>query len=282
VRSASPLRYPGGKSRLAAFASEFIRRNFRTAPLYIEPYAGGAGLALSLLFGKKVSGIWLNDLDPAIYACWCSMLNESSRFCDALRNTPLTLKEWRRQKSIYRAGYVGDAFAFGFSTFFLNRTNHSGILNGGLIGGRNQSGMWKLDARFNRSDLIRRVQRLGQYRRQIKLTCVDGAQMIRRLRPASNCLVYIDPPYVSAGKALYMNAYTGLAHVSVRDAIERLQRKWIVSYDDVPLVRSLYKKYRVRRIELLHTAREARVGREVLFFSKGSVIPKLPGIRDES
>ena len=276
MRNASPLRYPGGKSRLAPFASEFIRCNFQTAPLYIEPYAGGAGLALSLLFEKRVSGVWLNDLDPAIYACWCSMLNESNRFCEVLRSIPLTLKEWRRQKQIYAAGFVGDAFTLGFSTFFLNRTNHSGIMNGGLIGGRSQSGIWKLDARFNRPDLIKRVERLAQHRRQIKLTCLDGAQMIRRLRGASNCLVYVDPPYVSAGKALYMNAYTESAHVSVRDAVESLQRKWIVSYDDVPLVRSLYKRYRVRRIELLHTARAARVGKEVLFFSSRSVIPKLP------
>lgn len=274
MRNSSPLRYPGGKWRFTTFFTEFIAQNFIAPPLYIEPYAGGAGLALSLLFDKKVSGIWLNDLDPAIHACWHSMIYDSELFCEVLSRIPVTLEEWRRQKEIYAKGLESGTFALGFSTFFLNRTNHSGILNGGVIGGKEQRGSWKIDARFNRTDLIKRIQRIAEHRRDIKLTCLDAEVLIKSLRPASKCLVYLDPPYVAAGKALYMNAYGESDHASVKAAVGRLKRKWIVSYDDVPLVRKLYRPYRVRPMELLHTAREAKVGSEVLFFSIDCVIPR--------
>lgn len=135
MRSASPLRYPGGKWRLSGFLARYLARNFERPPEYIEPYAGGASLALSLLFNRTVSRIWLNDLDPAIHACWKAMLENSERFCLAIERTPITPEEWRSQRSIYSRGSQNDTFSLGFATFFLNRTNHSGILNGGMIGG---------------------------------------------------------------------------------------------------------------------------------------------------
>ena len=275
MRSASPLRYPGGKWRFAHFFARFLARNFELPPLYIEPYAGGASLALSLLFENKVSEIWLNDLDPAIHACWSSIIYEGERFCDELRKVPLSLKERRHQKDIYAEGAKSGTFALGFATFYLNRTNHSGILNGGVIGGQSQLGTWKIDARFNRDELVRRVERISALRQKINLTCLDAGILLDSLKVPANCLVYLDPPYVGAGKALYMNAYKEADHAKVRDRVIKLKRKWIVSYDDVPLIRALYKGYRSRGIELLHTAREAKVGSEVLFFSENSVVPRL-------
>ena len=147
MRSASPLRYPGGKWRLFVFFKQLIERNFAAAPSYIEPYAGGPSLALSLLFTGRVSDIWLNDLDPAIYACWSAMLDDTERFCNTLLDVAISLEQWRRQKEVYRRGPSAGTFPLGFATFYLNRTNHSGILNGGVIGGKAQEGAWKIDAR---------------------------------------------------------------------------------------------------------------------------------------
>lgn len=275
MRSASPLRYPGGKWRFCDFFTKFLAGNFDVPPLYVEPYAGGASLALSLLFEGVVSEVWLNDLDPAIHACWQSIVHDGERFCEAIWNTPLSLEEWRRQKAIYASGLKSDVFALGFATFYLNRTNHSGILNGGVIGGQQQRGEWKLDARFNRDELIRRVERIAASSQKIRLTCLDAGALLSTLKVPKNCLVYLDPPYVGAGKALYMNSYKEADHAQVRDRVIRLARTWIVSYDDVPLIRKLYKGYRSRGVELLHTARKAKVGNEVLFFSEGSIVPRL-------
>jgi len=273
VRTASPLRYPGGKWRLFSFFQQLLDCNFAAAPGYIEPYAGGGSLALSLLFTGQVSNIWLNDLDPAIHACWSAMLDEPDRFCDALAHVPISLEEWQTQKKVYRSGLRSGKFQLGFATFYLNRTNHSGILNGGVIGGKSQAGEWKLDARFNRDELIRRIGRIKEHRKHIKLTNLDAQKLLGTLRQSERSLVYLDPPYVGAGKALYMNAYGENDHQLVRDRVLALKRLWVVSYDDVALINSLYKGFRPRHISLNHTARVAKVGREVLYFSNGCVIP---------
>jgi DNA adenine methylase len=267
------MRYPGGKWRLLTFFRRFVESNYEQAPSYIEPYAGGASLALGLLYSGSVKRIWINDFDPAIHACWYSILSESERFCKLVRDVPLTPDEWDRQRSIYRAGSPSDGFTLGFATFYLNRTNHSGILNGGMIGGRAQQGQWCMDARFNRRELIRRLEKIAEYKNRIKLTGIDAADLLSKLRPAKSCLVYLDPPYVRAGQALYMNAYDPADHGHVKTVVSRMGRTWIVSYDNHELVRNLYREYRVRRIELLHTARTTRYGREVLFFSNGASIP---------
>lgn len=241
--------------------------------MYLEPYAGGASLALNLLFSGTVAKILLNDLDPAIYAFWHSALNHTGALIRMVEKTQVTPAEWRRQKRIYAAGLAAGELALGFATFFLNRTNHSGILNGGMIGGRDQSGDWKLDARFNRTELISRIQRVAAFHDRIHLSNLDATALIRNQKRRKKPLIYLDPPYYCSGQRLYMNAYQPGDHVRIRDYVLGLQCNWVVSYDDVPQIRGLYKNQRSVRLELLHTARASRIGREVMFFSPGLRIP---------
>jgi DNA adenine methylase len=274
VRDASPLRYPGGKWRLTPFFEQLIRLNGLAGRHYIEPYAGGASLALSLLIGGHVSEIHLNDLDPAIHALWSAILNRNRDFCDLIHATPVTPNEWEHQKETYGKGPSAGKLRFGFATFFLNRTNHSGILNGGMIGGKKQAGDWKIDARFNKSELVRRVQRIGKLKHRIALTRTDAVQLLKERRSMRNSLVYLDPPYFRAGAQLYLNAYKPEDHAEVQKEVCRLDAPWIVSYDDVPEIRNLYRGATSRTFKLLHTARSLRIGKEVLFFSRELKIPK--------
>jgi DNA adenine methylase len=273
MRDASPLRYPGGKWRLFGFFERTIAINFRTAPKYVEPYAGGASLALSLLFKNLVREVWINDLDPAIHAFWHSVLKHPEEFSERIKAVPLTPAEWKEQKRIYANGLALGRFALGFATFYLNRTNHSGILNGGMIGGKNQTGPWTLSARFNRDELARRVLRIGEWKSKIHLSCQDAAVFLSSVALDSETLLYLDPPYFRAGRALYLNAYHPDDHEEVRDIITSIRCPWIVSYDYHPRINQLYKGYRSRRIDLLHTARTAKMGRETLFFSSQVKVP---------
>ena len=273
MRDASPLRYPGGKWRLFGFIERAITINFSAPPRYIEPYAGGASLALSLLFKGLVKEIWINDLDPAIHAFWHSVLTRPNDFAELIAKVPLTPEEWRNQKQIYSKGRPSGRFAIGFATFYLNRTNHSGILNGGMIGGKNQTGPWTLSARFNRTELARRVLQIGEWRGKIHLSCKDAALFLKSKVFDAETLLYLDPPYFRAGRALYLNAYRPDDHATVRDVITSIESPWIVSYDCHPHIKELYKGFRSRRIDLLHTARTARMGREALFFSPQVRVP---------
>ena len=276
MKTASPLRYPGGKWRVAPIFERLIELNGLDGCSYFEPYAGGASLALSLLIRGRVADISLNDLDPAIHAFWSSVLRQTKEFVSLVKHARLTPQEWSRQRRTYDRGSSAGMLALGFATFYLNRTNHSGVLNGGMIGGRMQAGTWKLDARFNKDDLIERIRRVASLKSQIHLSRRDADDFLQDCRSGRRRLVYLDPPYYRPGRRrLYLDFYSPEDHAAIRDRVVGLSGPWIVSYDDDPKVRALYRGVTSRRLQLLHTAREARIGREVLFFSPCLRIPSL-------
>lgn len=276
----SPLRYPGGKQILARVLGYLIRTNGREGGIYVEPYAGGAGAALTLLFAEYVQRVMLNDADASIYAFWHSILNNTERFVKLLHDVPLTTAEWRRQREIYLRPTDHGGLELGFATFYLNRCNRSGIIgSGGVIGGLKQRGRWKLDARFNKRDLVRRIQRIARYRDRIGLFNSDAVEFLKNhvVSPSvvPNAFVYLDPPYYGKGRKLYLNFYEPEDHRTLASYIVRQKSLlWLVSYDDVGEVRQLYSGLRQARLELGYSARSRRVGKEILIASKSLKFPE--------
>lgn len=199
----SPLRYPGGKSALYGRLRELIRLNGFSRPKYVEPYAGGAGAAIGLLITGEVESIHINDLDPAINAFWSSCIGQNAAFIERLRSVPVTVTEWRRQRDIYDDKLGSSAFDLGFATFFLNRTNRSGVLKGGPIGGHDQTGPYKIDARFNRVTLAERLRLIGLYSKHITVSGDDGLTIIEQHAGDPNVFIYADPPYFYKAGSLY-------------------------------------------------------------------------------
>jgi DNA adenine methylase len=276
MKGASPLRYPGGKWRWERYFKRIISMNGLSGATYVEGYAGGASLALSLLIGRAVSEIFLNDLDRSVFAFWHCVVKHNQEFIRRVAKTPVTVGEWERQKEVHRQRGKANLFDLGFATFFLNRTNRSGLLNGGIIGGKAQRGEWKIDARFNRDDLIERLRRVGQHSSQIHISGRDALEFIADVVAAlpRRTLVYLDPPYYKKGRELYLNAYRTEDHVRIKRAVCRhLKQNWIVSYDDTSPVRELYSSFRSRRATLQYSARAAHAGKEILFFSNGLRLP---------
>jgi DNA adenine methylase len=278
LRYNSPLRYPGGKSALVDFIKEIFRENGLCDGAYAEPYAGGASVALSLLFEELASKIYINDADPAVHAFWFSVVNDNEGLCRLVRDTKPTLREWDRQRSIYAEGGRASKLQLGFSAFFLNRTNRSGIIaSAGVIGGRKQDGNWKIDARYNRPELASRIERIGQYRDRIEVSNYDAAVFLSqaaKLMPAKS-LLYLDPPYFVKGeRRLYANYYEARDHAAIAKRVQKLVRNWLVSYDHVPEIRALYSQRRSLTYPLRYSASSAREGDEVMFFSDGLIIPK--------
>ncbi|MGE8163018.1 DNA adenine methylase [Paraburkholderia sp. NPDC080076] len=274
----SPLRYPGAKWRLNAFVEGLLRKNDLLDGHYIEPFAGGASLALGLLYRQAVNEIHLNDLDRALYAFWHSAVNHAEEFATRVEQTDVDVEEWYRQKEVQANKPLADLFDLGFSTFFLNRTNRSGILDAGVIGGKEQTGKWKINARFNKAELAHRIRRIGSHRTQIHVTCSDAVDLLAQLGPDldEKSFVYLDPPYFVKGQGLYLNAYKPDDHSALRDAVlEHLDGPWMVSYDDVPEIRKLYRGLRKREHCLNYSAASRREGREVLFFAPDIKIPTL-------
>lgn len=275
----SPLRYPGGKAKLAEFLKAVIFVNNLRDGCYVEPYAGGAAVALELLLLDHVSTIYINDLNTSIFAFWSSVLHETDALCDRILNTPVNMKNWYKQKAIQLNPVPHSKLDVGFSTFFLNRCNRSGIIGGGVIGGKGQTGKWKLDARFNKEALIGRIRQISRFRERITLSNLDAIEFIKKLKrkiPARS-MVYLDPPYFEKGRRLYDSFYSVEDHVEIARFVAKLKRiNWIVSYDDAPQVRDLYTAFRNIRYSLSYSAMDRYKGNEIMFFSDNLIVPEVP------
>lgn len=269
------MRYPGGKLKVVDYIKHLFEVNDLVGGTYIEPYAGGASVALSLLFSKYAGRIKINDIDRAIYAFWYAVLNETEALCRMIANTPVTMDAWVAQHELQKHKAEADLLELGFSTFFLNRTNRSGILNGGVIGGKEQQGKWKIDARYNKKDLIERIEHVAGYADLIDLTSMDAVALIKRYKrtPAAKTFCYLDPPYYVKGQDLYLNYYRDEDHQDIAEAIKKFKGKWIISYDAVDFISNLYREYRQKEYYLSYSAGNPSKGKEIMVYSDGLVIP---------
>lgn len=274
----SPLRYPGGKGKLAHYVQLLVEHNMLSDGHYVEPYAGGASVALSLLFNEYVQKVHINDYDFRVYAFWDSVLNHTDQLCQKIMDTDINIDNWKYQKEIQKNPKNYSTIEIGFSTFYLNRTNRSGILKAGVIGGNNQAGNWKIDARFNKDDLIQRIQRISRYKNRIHLYNMDAVDLTYKLDKElpKETLFYFDPPYYNKGKDLYINFYEHKDHQQISKLISKLRNRfWLVSYDNDINIRNLYQPFLQRTYELNYHASSASKGTEIMIYSDNLLVPEI-------
>jgi DNA adenine methylase len=275
-RYRTPLRYPGGKQRISPFVRELIATNSLNDGHYVEPYAGGAGIAMELLLDGVVSHVHLNDISIPLYAFWNSVLSRPDDLCERVACASLTVEEWRKRRSVVQSPQGHDELDVGFSTLYLNRCNRSGVLSGGLIGGIAQASEWNMDARFPRTELIRRIQAIASRRDAITVYNHDAKLFMQTCIETlpTNTLVYCDPPYFNVRSRLYMNRYKMSDHIDISRIIQGcLKRKWIVSYDSTPEIQQLYRERRLFSYLLQYNAAQVYRGSEILIFSDDIVMP---------
>lgn len=264
----SPLRYPGGKACIFKFMTKLLEENALVGTDYAEPYAGGAGLALRLMMEEYVGDIYINDLDPSIFAFWDAVLNRPDDFCRWIEEVPITVERWTYYKQIQSNYKTVDAFELAKSTFFLNRTNVSGVITGGIIGGLKQEGNYKIDVRFNKKDLINRICDISRFSNRIHLYNMDGVDFVRELeRMKKSIFIYLDPPYYKKGSALYMNAFCDDDHYLLASTVKKLKKKWLMSYDNQDFIVQLYKE-EPKVLYQLSQCTSNRIGDEVIIFDK--------------
>ncbi|MDH3890578.1 MAG: DNA adenine methylase [candidate division Zixibacteria bacterium] len=279
MRYPSPLRYPGGKTILSEFLTDVIDQNDLRGCAYFEPYAGGAGAALTLLKNGVVPEVYLNDADVRIYAFWRAALHRTDRFVERIASVPLTIAEWRRQHEICSHPSKYRLFDVGFAAFYMNRCNRSGVLTGsGPIGGYEQSGAWSMGVRFYRDTLTERILRLSRMRKNIHVSRKDAIDFLKtnlpRGRGRKRVFVYIDPPYVNKGQRLYLNAYEAKDHKFLAKYL-RTQKTlpWIMSYDDSALVRELYQSRKVALLPIRYSLQSKRSAQELIIAPDNIVMP---------
>lgn len=280
----TPLRYPGGKARFAPFIAEVMTTNGLAGGHYLEPYAGGAGVALELLFHGYASHVHINDLDPAINAFWVAVTKHPEEILRLLRDTPVTMEQWHHWRAVMRGEIPAGIVEYGFSTLFMNRTNRSGILKGGVIGGKGQAGEYKLDARYKKDVLTSRIENIAAHADKITVYCEDAILLLLRCTQflPANSMIYLDPPYYVKGSGLYRNYYEHDDHVQIAEVLQSnaFHRAWVVSYDNVQEIGQMYRASRQLTYGLGYSAQKRYMGNEVMFFSSGLSIPEsqLPAV----
>lgn len=273
----TPLRYPGGKSKLSPFVKAILKENRLLDGHYAEPFAGGAGVAIELLLTEHVSYIHLNDLNYPLFCFWWSVLNKCDELIAKIKRCKITVPAWKRHKNVIKNHDNHSKLDIGFSFFFLNRTNRSGILNGGVIGGYDQTGNWKIDARFNRENLIDRIQKIHSYKDRIKLYNMDACDFISLMKTSlpEKSFIYLDPPYYDKGQRLYDNFYVHSDHIEVRDSISEIRNiPWMVSYDYKPQIVDIYSAYPGYTYDLNYSAAKYYKGAEAVFFNPNVILPE--------
>lgn len=267
TKSFSPLRYPGGKGQMYDTIVQILQDNHLENCNYIEPFAGGAGVALKLLSNGIVKSITLNDFDLSIYAFWYSILYDTERFIRKIITVEINMQEWKKQRIIQLEKENVPLFDLGFSTFFLNRTNRSGIIKGGVIGGKNQDSFYKMDCRFNKQRLIALIEKISTLKDKITIYNLDAEDFIIRVKQ-KNSFYFIDPPYFCKGKQLYTNFFKPEDHLSLFKTIQKnlKNRSWIVTYDKCDEIYQIYKKQKYRIMSLNYSAQNKKKAEEYMFY----------------
>lgn len=274
----SPLRYPGGKNKLAKFVALICEKNNINGH-YVEPYAGGASVALFLLFNNYIKEITINDIEKSIYAFWHSVLYDTDKLCELIQKTEINIDNWKKQREIQKNKEAVKLLDLGFSTFFLNRTNFSGVINGGVIGGLKQRGKYKIDCRYNKKDLILRIKEIVKHKENIHIYNLDAVELVEKIQKKSKnsqTIFYFDPPYYLKGQSLYANYYKYDDHREISLVIKEIRNsRWIVSYDNVSEIKFLYRGFKKIEYSFFYTAHKSKAGKEILFFDKSLFVPKV-------
>jgi len=255
----SPLRYPGGKRRLASYIAETLVLNNLQPGLFVEPFAGGASVSLRLLLGGFVKSIGLGESDPLLASFWKIVFDDPQWLVNQIMAIPITVETWDRFRSMTPRSHRERALA----CLFLNRTSFSGILapGAGPIGGRSQTSAYKIDCRFPVEEICRRVLSISRAAEQVRFVNEGDwketmEESLRTIQKGEDLCFYLDPPFYSQGRRLYSHYFEPEEHILLRDYLISMNTPWILSYDANDAILELYSSngYRPKQVQVLYSA----------------------------
>lgn len=265
----NPLRYPGAKSKLASYIQELIINENLHGCTFLEPYGGSAAVSFKLLENDVISYAKINELDPLIFSFWHSVMNHTEELIQLIETTEISIESWHNISQYRNPNHLNGktAIEIGFAGLFLNRTNFSGILNANPLGGINQTSNYPIDCRFNKNRIIKSIRDLSIFRDKVDIFNLDAITFMQqetRYKRNRSIFVYIDPPYYEKGPTLYRYYYDYRMHKELSKYIKRKTFPWLISYDNHPEIKKMYKRRYQQQIYLDYSVKTSRKGKELL------------------
>jgi DNA adenine methylase len=273
----SPLRYPGGKRRLAPYIVETLRLNGLRPHLYIEPFAGGASVAIQLLHENMVEQIALGEKDPMVAGFWKAVFTDHERLIAELRRLEPTLENW----TYYRRTRPRTPLGWAVKCLFLNRTSFSGILSptAGPIGGHQQTSEYTIGCRFPIKRLEQRITQIAAYANRVAFIHEgDWQEVVGRTRQLGythdQIFYYLDPPFYEKAERLYRYYFYEPDHQMLHHQLSELDANYILSYDAAEPIVARYSSNGngPRHVDLLYSA----TARGELIEARELIISNLP------
>lgn len=265
----NPLRYPGAKSKLVPYIQKLIETENLIGCTFYEAYAGSAAVSFGLLENNIIQKAIINELDPLIYNFWYSVMNHTEELIQLIESEDITIDNWNKY-SLYRNNEYLEgksALEIGFAGLFLNRTNFSGILNANPLGGIDQKSQYKINCRFNKKRIIKSIEELSKFSDRIEIYNMDAIDFLKektKYKRNKKTFVYIDPPYYAKGPSLYRYYYEDNMHKELARFIKTKSYPWLVSYDDIPEIRKMYRHSKRQHIFLDYSVNTHALGKELL------------------
>jgi DNA adenine methylase len=238
----SPLRYPGGKSRALKQILPLIPSNISE---FREPFVGGGSVyfAVRSIFHNHIKSYWINDLNYDLYCFWKQTRDNVAELVKALvdikanyNNGSVLFEKLTESKDLLgKNREMLSEFERAVRFFVLNRITFSGIVDSG---GYSQAAYEK---RFTDSS-IARVELISPYLSGVKITCRDYTDAL--FPDGEDVFIFLDPPYWKATESkLYGTRgtlHTSFDHVQFAENVKKCPHKWLITYDDSPVIRELF------------------------------------------
>lgn len=239
----SPLRYPGGKSKLIDYI--YFKLNSNNTNVFVEPFAGGASVGLSLLDAGVINNLILNDIDFGIYSLFFIIKNNPNRLINKINKYKPTHKDYFKAQETIKSNYKNcDEFKAAWSLLLVNRLAYSGICKANPLGGKNGS-MNDLLVRWNPKTLCNRIDKINKMSNKITVLNMDALELIEEMYWEPSTTIFIDPPYFKKGKDLYEHYYNKEDHIKLNVLLDNLYQgmpgaDMILTYDNDEYIEWLY------------------------------------------
>ena len=268
MKLTNPLRYPGSKASFASSVGAFVTACGYTGFEIVEPFAGSASVSIDLVSSGVCSKAILIERDPLLYAFWSAVFFDTRRLCNRINKLSIDLGTWHDLRPLLAINSPDEyeLIDLAVAGLFFNRTNFSGVLHAGPIGGQQQKSVYKVNCRFNKDDLIARIRAIAKLQNRVEVIFSDALGFLETQKEAvnQNRFYYVDPPYFVQGEKLYRYSFELSQHKQLAKVLSELKAPWLLSYDRHPVIEMLYERYASSGFKFKYSSKIRKVEREFL------------------